>query len=442
MLISFLRANRDIFAWKPADMPGVPRNLIEHSLNVDPEATPKRQHLCHFADDRRDAFKKELATLLVAGFIREVFHPEWLANPILVRKKNLNEWRMCVDYTDINKHCPKDPFGLPRIDQVIDSTAGCDLLYFLDCYFGYHQIAIKEEDQEKTTFITLFRAYCYTTMSFGLKNADATYQRAIQACFKRQLNKNVEAYVDDVVTKTRNSDTLIADLEETFASLREYHWKLNPNKCVFGVPSGKLLGFIISHHGIEDNPEKISAITSMKPPTCIKVVQKLTGCMAALNKFISKLGEWGLPSSNCLSIKISSHGLQRQTKPLLSSTTSYPSHQSSRLLAKKSSYCSTSLRLLTWSLLPSSSSGKKTATPTQSSDQSTSSARSCQNPRHAINPYRSYSMQCSSPRGSYNTTSSSTRSPSSPTTRLATSCGTKMLLEGSPSGQSNSAPST
>jgi hypothetical protein len=173
--------------------------------------------------------------------------------------------------------------------------AGCDLLCFLDCYSGYHHIAIKEEDQEKTAFITPFDAYCYTTMSFGLKNADATYQRAIEACFKRQLNKNAEAYVDDVVVKTRNSDTLIADLEETFASLREYRWKLNPNKCVFGVPSGKLLGFIISHRGIEANPEKIFAITNMRAPTYIKDVQKLTRCMVALNIFISKLGERGLP---------------------------------------------------------------------------------------------------------------------------------------------------
>jgi hypothetical protein len=276
-------------------MPGVPRNLIEHSLNVDPKATSKRQHLRRFADDRRDAINKELAKLLAAGFIIEVFHPERLANPVLVRKKNTNEWRMCVDYIDLNKHCHKDPFRLPRIDQVIDSTAGCDLLCFLDCYFGYHQIAIKEEDQENTAFITSFGAYCYTTMLFGLKNVGATYQRAIQACFNRQLNKNVEAYVDDVVVKTRNPDTLIADLEETFASLREYRWKLNPNKCVFGVPSGKLLGFINSHRGIEANPEKISAITNMKAPTCIKDVQKLTGCMADLNRFISKLGEWGLP---------------------------------------------------------------------------------------------------------------------------------------------------
>jgi hypothetical protein len=173
-LINILRANRDIFAWKPADMPGVPRELIEHCLNVDTKATHKRQHLQRFADDRQDAIKKELAKLLAASFIREVFHPEWLANPVLVRKKNSNEWRMCVDYTDLNKHCPKDPFGLPRIDQVIDSTAGCDLLCFLDCYSGYHQMAIKEEDQEKTVFISPFGAYCYTTMSFGLKNAGAT----------------------------------------------------------------------------------------------------------------------------------------------------------------------------------------------------------------------------------------------------------------------------
>jgi hypothetical protein len=214
---------------------------------------------------------------LAAGFIREVFHPEWLANPVLVRKKNMNEWRMCVDYTNLNKLRPKDPFGLPRIDQFIDSTAGCDLLCFVDGYSRYHQIAIKEEDQEKTTFITPFGAYCYTTMYFGWKNAGATYQRAIQACFKRQLNKNVEAYVDDVVVKTTNFNTLITDLEETFASLREYRWKLNPNKCVFGVPSGKLLGFIISHRGIEANPEKISAITNMKAPRASKTYRSSPG---------------------------------------------------------------------------------------------------------------------------------------------------------------------
>ena len=137
-----------------------------------------------------------------------MYHLEWLANPVLVRKKN-NEWRMCVDYINLNKHYPKDPFGLPRIDEVVDSTAGCELLSFLDCYSGYHQIALKKDDQIKTSFITPFGAYCYTT--------------------------------------------------------------------------------------IRPNPEKVKAILDMKPPKKVKDVQKLTGCMAALSHFISRLGEKGLP---------------------------------------------------------------------------------------------------------------------------------------------------
>jgi len=145
--------------------------------------------------------------------------PRVVTNPVLVLKRNNNEWRMCIDYTDLNKHCPKDPFGLPRIDQVIDSMAGCVLLSFLDCYSGYHQIALKEEDQIKTAFITPFGAYAYKTMSFGLRNAGATYQRAIQLCFTNQLHRNVEAYVDDVVMKTKEFDSFIPDLEETFNSL-------------------------------------------------------------------------------------------------------------------------------------------------------------------------------------------------------------------------------
>jgi hypothetical protein len=202
-------------------MPGVSRELIEHSLNVRSQAVPKKQRLRRFAHDKCEAIKREIAKLLAAGFIKEVIHLEWVVNPFLVRKNN-NEWRRCVDYAVLNKHCPKDHFGLPRIDQVVDSTAGCVLLCFLDCYLGYHQIALKEEDQIKTAFITPFGTYAYKTMSFGLRNAEATHQRAIQMCFADQLHRNVEAYVDDVVIKTRNPDDLIADLEETFSSLRRF----------------------------------------------------------------------------------------------------------------------------------------------------------------------------------------------------------------------------
>jgi hypothetical protein len=199
-------------------MLGVPKELIEHSLNVHAQAVSKKQRLRRFAEDKREAIKREIAKLLAAGFIKEVIHPEWVANPVLVKKKN-NEWRMCVDYTDLNKHCPKDHFGLPRIDQVVNSMAGCVLLRFLGYYSGYHQIALKEEDQIKIAFITPFGIYACKTMSFGLKNAGATYQHAIQMCFADQLSRNVEAYVDDVVIKTRNPEDLIVDLEETFNSL-------------------------------------------------------------------------------------------------------------------------------------------------------------------------------------------------------------------------------
>jgi hypothetical protein len=168
-------------------------------------------------------------------------------------------------------------------------------LCFLDCYSGYHQTAFKVSDQDKTAFITPHDIYCYTTMTFGLNNAGSTYQKAIQKCLESQIGKNTEAYVDDVVVKTTIKDKLIADLADTFADLWIYCWKLNPEKCVFGVPSGKLLGFMVSHCGIEANPTKVDAIRKMNRPTRKKDVMKLTGMMATLGRFISKLGEKGLP---------------------------------------------------------------------------------------------------------------------------------------------------
>ena len=148
MLIEFIRENRDIFAWKPFDMPGVPRELAEHSLNVDPQFKPVRQYLRRFNEERRKAIGEEVARLLAARFIIEVFHPEWLANPVLVLKKN-GTWRMCVDYTDLNKACPSDHFALPRIDQIIDAMAGCESLCFLDAYSGYHQIKMKWKTRKR-----------------------------------------------------------------------------------------------------------------------------------------------------------------------------------------------------------------------------------------------------------------------------------------------------
>ena len=179
---------------------------------------------------------------------------------------------MCVDFTDLNRACSKDSFPLPRIDQLVDSIAGHKLLTFMDAFSGYNQIKMAEEDQEKTAFIISQGLYCYKVMPFGLKNAGATYQRLVNKMFSKQIGRNMEVYVDDMLVKSREELTHLDDLKETFVTLRQYQMKLNPSKCVFGVASGKFLGFMVSQRGIEANPEKLQAIINMASPKTVKEV--------------------------------------------------------------------------------------------------------------------------------------------------------------------------
>jgi hypothetical protein len=192
-----------------------------------------------------------------AGFIREIKTSTWVSNLVIIPKKNTNVRRVCVNYTSLSKHCPKDPFPLPHIDQIIDSTAGCARLFFLDAYLGYNLIKLKVEDEEKTAFITPYGIFCYQVIPFGLKNAGATYQRMMQNCLGSQIGQNIQVYMNDVVITTRKEDSLITNLKETFDNLDRYKLKLNPTKCSFGVPAGQLLRFLVSARGIEANPEKI-----------------------------------------------------------------------------------------------------------------------------------------------------------------------------------------
>jgi hypothetical protein len=168
-------------------MPGVARELVEHALNVDPKARPVKQPLRRFDEPKRKAIAAELHRLKNAGFIREIKTSTWVSNPVIVPKKNTNVRHVCVNYTSLNKYCPKDPFSLPRIDQIIDSMAGCARLSFLDAYSGYTQIKLKKEDEEKTAFITPYDVFCYQVMPSGLKNAGETYQRMTQNCLGSQI---------------------------------------------------------------------------------------------------------------------------------------------------------------------------------------------------------------------------------------------------------------
>jgi hypothetical protein len=226
-------------------MPGIPRKVIEHHLKIYPDTRPVQQRPRKQSVERQNFIREEVKKLLDVSFIREVHHPQWLANPVVVLKAN-GKLRMCIDYTSLNKACPKDPFPLPRIDQIMDSTSGCDLLCFLDAYLGFHQIPMSREDEENTAFITVDGLFCYVSMPYGLKNALPTFVCAMHKTFGDLIRDLVEVYVDDIVVKVKSSASLLDNPALVFYKLRLTCTKLNPDKCVFGVTAGNLLGFLVS----------------------------------------------------------------------------------------------------------------------------------------------------------------------------------------------------
>ncbi|XP_057418949.1 uncharacterized protein LOC130713175 [Lotus japonicus] len=250
-------------------------------------------------DEKNKAVQVETEKLIKAQFIREVQYPTWLANVVMVKKAS-GKWRMCTDYTSLNKVCPKDSYPLPNVDKLVDGASGNELLSLMDAYSGYNQIRMHPSDEESTTFMTNQVNYCYKTMPFGLKNAGATYQRLMDKIFSEQVGRNMEVYVDDMIVKSTKSEDHGGDLKEAFAQLRKYQMKLNPEKCSFGIQGGKFLGFMITTRGIEINPDKSKAILEMKSPTNVKEVQRLTGRMVALSRFLPMAGDKAAPFFTCL----------------------------------------------------------------------------------------------------------------------------------------------
>ena len=222
-----------------------------------------------------------------AGEIKEVYYPKWLANMVVVKKKS-GKWRVCVDFMDLNKACPKDPFPVLKIDQLVDANFGHLRMSFLDAFQGYHQIALALKDQEKTSFITLTSNFHYKVMQFGLKNVGYIDQRIVTKMFREQLGRNMEAYIDDMVVKSKATEDHLTNLTELFQTLRKHHLKLNASKCAFRVSLGKFLGYLVTHRGIEVNPDQIVALQNLRSPQSPKEVQQLTGMTAAFNRFISR----------------------------------------------------------------------------------------------------------------------------------------------------------
>ena len=276
-----LRAHADVFTWTHDDMPGIDPEVACHRLAIKKGARPVRQKRICFNQERYETINGEVEKLLKVGFIREAL--EWISNVVLVNKAN-GKWTICVNFTDLNKACPKDSFLLSKIDQLVDLTTRHGLLSFMDAFSKYNQITMFEQDEESTMFITNYDFFYYMVMPFGLKNAGATYQRLVNKFFRPLIGRTIEVYVDDMISQKSR----VKHLEETFRLLRKYKKKLNPKKCAFGVESRKFFELMVSHRGIEVNPEKIQAIVRMRSPRNLKEIQSLTGKLTTLCRFISK----------------------------------------------------------------------------------------------------------------------------------------------------------
>ncbi|GJZ96701.1 reverse transcriptase domain-containing protein [Tanacetum coccineum] len=213
-LCDLLQRNLDIFAWKPADMTGVPRHIAKHHLNVREGCSLVRQTKRGQAADRNQAIHEEVGKPVEVGIIKEVHYHDWLSNSVMVKKLD-DSWRMCVDFKDLNKACPKDGYPLPEIDW---------------------------------------------KMPFGLRNAEATYQRLVDKAFHKQIGRNLEVYVDDLVIKSRTEDEIVRDIEETFKTLREINMKLNPKKCTFRVEEGMFLGYKVNTRELKVCPDKLDVV--------------------------------------------------------------------------------------------------------------------------------------------------------------------------------------
>nr|GEY59452.1 reverse transcriptase domain-containing protein [Tanacetum cinerariifolium] len=229
-----LRRHLDVFAWKPADMTGVPWHIAEHRLNVREGCLPIRQKKRGQAPERNKAINEEVKKLVEADIMKEVHYHSWLSNPVIVKKHD-DSRRMCVDFKDLNKACPKDGYPLPEIDWKVESLRGYPYKCFLDAYKGYHQIKMAEEDEEKTA---------------------ATYQRLVDKAFQKQIGRNLKVYVDDLVIKSRTEKEVIRDIEETFKTLRKINMKLNPKKCAFGMRECTFLGYKVDADGLRVSADK------------------------------------------------------------------------------------------------------------------------------------------------------------------------------------------
>ena len=302
--VKLLHEFKGSFAWEYHEMPGLPRELVEHNIPIMPGYRPFKQPPRRMSTEVELQVKEEIERLLEAKFIRTARYVTWLSNIVPVVKKN-GRIRPCIDFRNLNLASPKDEYPMPMADLMVDGAARHKVLSFMDGHSGYNQIYINEEDTSKTAFRCpgALGTYEWVVMPNGLKNAGATYQRAMNAIFHHFLGVFMEVYIDDVVIKSQSYDEHLDHLRRSFQRMEEYGLKMNPLKCAFGVSAGKFLGFLVHQRGIEIDQNKAKAIINTKPPSTKKELQQLLGSLNYLRRFISNLAGKIKPFSPLLKLK-------------------------------------------------------------------------------------------------------------------------------------------
>ncbi|CAL8993898.1 unnamed protein product [Prunus brigantina] len=249
--------------------------------------------------------KEEIERLLKAGFIRPAIYADWLANIVPELKRKTRVVRICVDYMNLNEASPKDEYPMPMEDMLVDGAAHNQMLSFMDGNAGYNHIMVAEEDIHKTAFMCPghIGAFEYTVMPFGLRNARATYQRAMNSVFHDMIGHSLEVYIDDVVIKSPEKEDHVSNLRKAFLRMRQHKLKMNPKKCVFGVQAGNFLGFLVHQRGIEVDKNKAKSIIEALPPRNKKELQSLLGKINFLRRFISNSAGKIQPFSSLLRLK-------------------------------------------------------------------------------------------------------------------------------------------
>jgi len=220
--------------------------------------------------------EREVKKLLEVKIIVPLRYSDWVANLVPVRKKS-GEIRLCVDFRNLNKSSLKDNYPLPKMDHVLERVVGANRMSMIDNFSGYNQIAMNEQDKEKTTFTTPWGTFMYDKMPFGLMNAGAMFQRSMDIAFIRERDKFVVIYLDDLTVFSKSDEEHLVHLKETFEKCRRFALSLNPKKSHFAMQEGKLLGHIVSKDGIKIDPKRFEAIDTINIPRNVKEIQSFLG---------------------------------------------------------------------------------------------------------------------------------------------------------------------